>query len=183
MIFYAPLEIILVILLASPLLVHALRKHVRGLQLMATVLLMIYIVFAAKYFFFPILLDRERFPNSGLGLELTPVLPLVRQAQTVGTQIFLRQLVGNILSFVPVTFLCAAAYPRFRRLGASTLLALGCSVGIELIQFGLNLVTQIQGRAVSINDVLLNTLGGILGFACWRVAEFLLHRVVKLDNF
>lgn len=176
MILYGLLEMLLVALLASPLVIQALRKRMRGVRLAAVVLLWVYIVFAAKYFFFPILLDRERFPNSGLGLELTPVLPLVRQAQTVGTQIFLRQLVGNILSFVPVTFLCAAAYPRFRRLGASTLLALGCSVGIELIQFGLNLVTQIQGRAVSINDVLLNTLGGILGFACWRVAALLLRR-------
>lgn len=176
MIHYGPLEILLVALLASPLVIQALRKRMRGVRLAAVVLFWAYIVFAAKYFFFPILLDRERFPNSGLGLELTPVFPLVRQAQTVGTQIFLRQLVGNILSFVPVTFLCAAAYPRFRRLGASTLLALGCSVGIELIQFGLNLVTQIQGRAVSINDVLLNTLGGILGFACWRVAALLLRR-------
>lgn len=176
MIHYGLLEMLLVALLASPLVIQALRKRMRGARLAAVVLLWAYIVFAAKYFFFPILLDRERFPNSGLGLELTPVLPLVRQAQTVGTQIFLRQLVGNILSFVPVTFLCAAAYPRFRRLGASTLLALGCSVGIELIQFGINLVTQIQGRAVSINDVLLNTLGGILGFACWRVAALLLRR-------
>lgn len=176
MIHYGLLEMLLVALLASPLVIQALRKRMRGARLAAVVLLWAYIVFAAKYFFFPILLDRERFPNSGLGLELTPVLPLVRQAQTVGTQIFLRQLVGNILSFVPVTFLCAAAYPRFRRLGASTLLALGCSVGIELIQFGLNLVTQLQGRAVSINDVLLNTLGGILGFACWRVAALLFLR-------
>lgn len=174
MIHYGPLEMLLVALLASPLVIQALRKRMRGVRLAAVVLFWAYIVFAAKYFFFPILLDRERFPNSGLGLELTPVLPLVEQARNMG--VFLRQLVGNILSFVPVTFLCAAAYPRFRRLGASTLLALGCSVGIELIQFGLNLVTQIQGRAVSINDVLLNTLGGILGFACWRVAALLLRR-------
>lgn len=175
MIHYAPPEMLMVALLASPLVIQALRKRVRCLRLVAVVLLWMYVVFAAKYFFFPILFDRGEI-SPGLGLELTPVLPLIRQAQTVGTQIFLRQLVGNILAFVPVSFLCAAAYPRFRRLGASTLLALGCSLGIELIQLLTNLMTQIQGRAVSINDVLLNTLGGILGFACWKVAALLLQR-------
>lgn len=176
MIHYAPLEMLMVALLASPLVIQALRKRVRGLRLAAVVLLWAYIVFAAKYFFFPIPFDRGQFPQSNPGLELTPVLPLVRQAQTVGTRIFLRQLVGNILSFVPVTFLCAAAYPRLRRLGASTLLGLGCSLGIELIQLAINLVTQIQGRAVDVNDVLLNTLGGVLGFVCWKAAALLLRR-------
>lgn len=178
MIHYAPLEMLMAALLASPLVIQALRKRGRGLRLAAVVLLWAYIVFAAKFFFFPIPFDRGQFPQSslGVGLELTPVLPLVRQVQTVGTRIFLRQLVGNILAFVPVTFLCAAAYPRFRRLGASTLLALGCSLGIELIQLAINLVTQIQGRAVDINDVLLNTLGGVLGFVCWKTAALLLRR-------
>lgn len=175
MIQYGLLEILMVALLASPLVIQALRKRMRGVRLAAVVLFWAYIVFAAKYFFFPILFHRGE-SSPGLGLELTPVLPLVEQARNVGASVFLRQMVGNILAFVPVTFLCAAAYPRFRRFGASTLLALGCSVGIELIQFGLNLVTQIQGRAVSINDVLLNTLGGILGFACWRVVALLLRR-------
>lgn len=179
MIYYAPLEMLMVALLASPLLIQALRKRVRGLQLAAVVLLWAYILFAAKYFFFPILLERGMLSNSGPGLELVPILPLVEQARNVGMGIFLHQLFGNILSFVPVTFLCAAAYPRFRRFGTSALLALGCSVGIELIQLLTNLVTQIQGRAVSINDVLLNVLGGILGFTCWKAVEFLLHRVYK----
>lgn len=175
MIHYAPLEMLVVALLASPLVLQALRKRVRGLRLVAVVLLWVYVVFAAKYFFFPILFHRGE-SSPGLGLELTPVLPLVEQARNVGASVFLRQMVGNILAFVPVTFLCAAAYPRFRRFGASTLLALGCSVGIELIQLGINLVTQIQGRVVSINDVLLNTLGGILGFAGWKVAALFLQR-------
>lgn len=183
MIVYAQLEILLVAFMASPLVICALRKRVRGLRLAASVLLMIYVVFAAKYFFFPIWFDRGALSNSGLGLELIPILPLVEQARHMEVGIFLYQLLGNVLSFVPVTFLCAAAYPRFRHFGSSLLLALSCSLGIELIQLLINLVTHIQNRTVDVNDVLLNLIGGILGFVCWKVAEFLLHRVGKLEEF
>lgn len=183
MIVYAQLEILLVAFMASPLVICALRKRVRGLRLAASVLLMIYVVFSAKYFFFPIWFDQGALSNSGLGLELIPILPLVEQARHMEMGIFLYQLFGNILSFAPVTFLCAAAYPRFRRFGPSLLLALDCSLGIELIQLLINLVTQIQNRTVDVNDVLLNLIGGILGFACWKAAELLLHRVVKLEDF
>lgn len=168
---YGPLAILLFALLSSPLLIGALRRRMRGWRLAAVVLLMAYIVFAAKYFFFPIYFTGDGLRGSGLGLELIPVQPLIEQAQYMGTAVFLRNVGGNILAFLPLTFLCAAAYPRFRRFGASTGLAVLCSLGVELTQLAINLFTHVPNRAVDINDVLLNTTGGMLGFACWKLAS------------
>lgn len=168
---YGPLAILLFALLSSPLLIGALRRRMRGWRFAAVVLLMAYILFAAKYFFFPIYFAGDGLRGAGLGLELLPVQPLVEQARHMGASVFLWNVGGNILAFVPLTFLCAAAYPRFRRFGASTELAVLCSLGVELTQLAINLLTHMQNRAVDVNDVLLNTIGGMLGFACWRLAS------------
>ena len=168
---YGPFVILLLALLTLPLLLGARKRNIRGKRLAAAVLLMAYIVFAAKYFFFPIYFAGDGLHGTGLGLELIPVQPLVEQARHMGTAVFLRNVGGNILAFLPLTFLCAAAYPRFRRFGASAGLAALCSLGVELTQLLINLLTHVQNRAVDINDMLLNTIGGMLGFACWRLAS------------
>lgn len=175
---YGPIAILLFALLSSPLLIGALRRRMRGWRLAAVVLLMAYIVFAAKYFFFPIYFVGDGLRGAGLGLELIPVRPLVEQARHMGAAVFLRNVGGNILAFLPLTFLCAAAYPRFRRFGASAGLAVLCSLGVELTQLVINLLTHVPNRAVDINDVLLNTIGGMLGFACWKLAAAV-YRSIK----
>lgn len=175
---YGPLAILLVALLVSPLLIGALRRRMRGWRLAAVLLLMAYIVFAAKYFFFPIYFAGDGLRSAGLGLELIPVQPLIEQARHMGAAVFLWNVGGNILAFLPLAFLCAAAYPRFRRFGASTGLAALCSLGVELTQLAINLFTHVPNRAVDVNDVLLNTIGGMLGFACWRLASAV-YRSIK----
>lgn len=171
---YALPEVLLVVCLASPIVICALKKRVRGWALAARVLLFFYVLYAARWFFFPILLDSNG--SSGLGLELMPLLPLLELTRSAGVETALRQIGGNVLAFMPLTFLCAAAEPRFRSLCAGALLAAGCSVGVELLQLGINLTTGVANRAVSVNDVLLNLAGGLLGLACWRLANALLHR-------
>lgn len=104
--YYGPLAILLFALLSSPLLIGALRRRMRGWRLAAVLLLMAYIMFAAKYFFFPIYFVGDGLRGAGLGLELIPVRPLVEQARHMGAAVFLRNVGGNILAFLPLTFLC-----------------------------------------------------------------------------
>lgn len=75
----------------------------------------------------------------------------------------LGNLVGNILLFAPFG---AALALRYRALGGLTVLGI-CAVlstGIETWQ-GISAI----GRNVDITDVLMNTVGGVLGFAVVRV--------------
>ncbi len=167
MIFYAPLEALIVMLLTLPILIKAIQRRKRGTQLIAAIVFMAYITIAAKYFFFPIMFDTASFQASGINLELVPILPLVEQAKNMGTVFFCKQVCGNVLAFVPITFLGAMNYKTLRTLKDCTIFAVTISCGIELIQLIINLVTTIPNRAVSINDVVLNSLGGMLGYLCW----------------
>lgn len=74
----------------------------------------------------------------------------------------LGNLVGNILLFVPWG---AALALRYRALGVLAVLGIcaGSSTGIEVWQ-GISAT----GRNVDITDVLMNTVGGVLGFVAVR---------------
>lgn len=77
---------------------------------------------------------------------------------------------GNLLLLLPFAFVLLKF--RFTRsVGQTTIVSLLLSMGIESFQFVLNLLasghmdikTSGKSRAIDIDDVLLNTLGGYLG--------------------
>jgi glycopeptide antibiotics resistance protein len=76
-------------------------------------------------------------------------------------------LLGNVALFVPLGILLPLVGDRFRSLKRVLLVALGLSLSIEAIQF----LSRFLGipRAVDIDDVILNTLGGCLGFALFKI--------------
>lgn len=68
------------------------------------------------------------------------------------------QLAGNSVLLVPFGLLLAAALPK-RRWGVVVLASVAASAAIEILQWGIS-----TGRSVDVDDVLLNSLGSILGF-------------------
>jgi glycopeptide antibiotics resistance protein len=75
-------------------------------------------------------------------------------------------LLGNIALFLPLGILLPLVNDCFRSLKRVLLLAFCLSLTIELIQF----VSRFFGipRAVDIDDVILNTLGGCLGLVFYK---------------
>lgn len=75
---------------------------------------------------------------------------------------FLINFAGNILVFVPLGLLPPLLWRRYRGAGGAALPAL-CSLGIECCQI-------FTGRSVDVDDLLLNALGGLLGWLLARAA-------------
>ena len=107
----------------------------------------------------------------GLGLpggfeqwNLVPFRDLARalDGRPWGMQPAVVGLLGNLLLFLPFGFVSAV---RFRRLTwpAMFALALAIAVGVELWQ-----ALTATGRSSDVTDVIMNTAGGMLGFAIWR---------------
>ena len=165
MLVYAPLEAIIVFIISSPLIFLAFRRHYTFLQKLCSVILAVYIVYAVKYFFFPVYFDRESFPAYKFAVEAS----LFSQYSGVGIGTAAFQILGNIAAFVPLTFLTAVIYLSCRSFRGSFLLSVLASVSIELIQLCIDLATQIANRAVDITDILLNVIGGLCGYLCFRV--------------
>lgn len=100
---------------------------------------------------FELVTDRD--VNFG-GINWVPFKEILRY--DVGTTNFYKQVIGNIILFIPFGFF-ASYYVNIKRLGLITFITLISSTIIETVQYYI-------GRSFDIDDILLNLVGGILGF-------------------
>lgn len=56
-----------------------------------------------------------------------------------------------------------------------------CSIGIETLQYCISLIIGVTYRITDINDVILNTLGGIIGLLLLRLSIPLLDKFLDLS--
>jgi hypothetical protein len=73
---------------------------------------------------------------------------------------------ANILLFVPIGILLPVRWPRLDRAGVVTLMTAGLSAAIEVAQYFMN-----AGRVAQLDDVIFNTLGGLIGWAMVRAVR------------
>jgi glycopeptide antibiotics resistance protein len=126
-----------------------LPRPIVGLLLIAYLFLLFYLTLLA----FPV-----HHPHSHALLNLMPFESIVSDVHAGGRRMF-RNVLGNLAVFLPMGFFV----PLLRRPWTSAFrVALVCmilSLAIETLQYD-------SGRRVAdIDDVLLNTLGGVLGYA------------------
>ena len=88
------------------------------------------------------------------GTNLVPFREILRYP--IGSTNFYRQVIGNIVLFMPFGFF-ASYYTKIKKTGSITIITLLVSLTIELVQLKI-------GRSFDIDDIILNVLGGILGF-------------------
>ena len=90
----------------------------------------------------------------------------------IGGRLFVKNIIGNILLFLPYGYF-ASDYLKNKKILPTCILTMIVSLTIELVQLNI-------GRTFDIDDVILNTLGGILGCFLYRLIEKL---KVKLPKF
>lgn len=83
----------------------------------------------------------------------------------------LLNLFGNIALFAPLVFFWMLYHPKLTTLKSALLIAFICSLIIETTQLILN-VFYLGNRLWDIDDLILNTLGGIIGFL---LIKFVMH--------
>jgi glycopeptide antibiotics resistance protein len=115
----------------------------------------------------------------GLVLTLQPAHPLPGQVvddnlvpfhtlgiywRNLGSEFWLRNLFGNLALLLPLGLLGPIALPALDRWWRIALVALLCSVAIELIQLA------VPDRSADIDDVIVNVAGALFGYAILRAA-------------
>lgn len=100
-----------------------------------------------------------------LHYNLEPFREIVRfwkYRETFGMQSVWLNLAGNIIGFMPFGFLLPLLSVRERRLIMVTLLTFELSLVVEVIQLFTGL------GSFDVDDLILNTLGGMIGYLCYR---------------
>ena len=86
----------------------------------------------------------------------------------VGSRMFLKNVCGNIILFIPYGFF-VAYFTQIKKVKTITVLSLLVSLAVETIQYRI-------GRVFDIDDIFLNIIGGILGYYFYRLLTFLLNK-------
>ena len=117
-------------------------------------------------------------------LGIINIVPIKENINTfmhseTGMRNSLRNLIGNILVFMPLGFFIPLLFDKFNNL--KKVLKVGClsSLAIELSQL------FVGSNVCDIDDVIYNTLGALAGFICYKTFETIIKKVNlknKLDK-
>ncbi len=143
---------------------HKYTRNQKGIWVLFILYLavLIYLVFFAETF--------RR--GGGLAMEyaynLEPfkeIKRFYRYREQLGWDVVLVNLAGNVLAFMPFAFMLPIVSPKARGFFRTVFLTFLLSLCIECVQ----LVTRVG--SFDVDDLVLNTLGGAIGFIAYRIVQ------------
>lgn len=97
---------------------------------------------------------------------LKEIIRFIKYYKTIGITSTLLNLAGNVIGFLPFGFFLPMLFRRVRRWYIVLLFSMEFSIMIELIQ----LIKKVG--SCDVDDVILNTLGGLLGYVCYWIVQY-----------
>ena len=161
-----PMLIIILVIVCSLRIAYLITKHKR-FQLHKEIISLIFIVYVLCLFHVVTFQDN----NYGVS-NFVPFKEIFRYS--IGSEKFLKNVVGNIMLFVPYGFL-ASYFLNNKKLGVMTVLTLTVTLTIETVQYYI-------GRVFDIDDVILNLLGGTIGFLIFVGLDAIRNKIKILRN-
>lgn len=110
------------------------------------------------------------------GINLVPFTEIFRYE--VGSNLFWQNVMGNVIVFIPFGFF-VSNYLKNGKFWTPVFITLATSAVIELVQYKI-------GRAMDIDDIILNVLGGLLGYLLFIILKAIkskLPKFMKSDGF
>lgn len=147
------------------------RKQEKRFRALGKVLFVLYIAFLIYFLCFA-----EWYGRVGVMEEYRYNLELFKEIkrfieyrEELGAFAVFTNLFGNILIFIPYGFFVAMA-SRYRGFFKTFFYSFGLSLGVEVFQ----LITRVG--SFDVDDILLNTLGGVLGYMIFLIFHIITRR-------
>ncbi len=103
------------------------------------------------------------------GNNFIPFKELTRYS--FGSRLFYKNIIGNILLFMPYGFF-VSYYLKLDKKRLAALLILIVSISIETVQL-------LIGRCFDVDDILLNLIGGMLGYFIYKILDKITENMSK----
>lgn len=139
------------------------------------ILFYLYIILLFYFLFLSERYGRDR-PSDELRYNLVlfqEIRRFIQYRQILGLENFVVNIMGNILAFAPFGFLLPILKESYRHFLVITFLSMFFSLSIELIQ----LTTRVG--IFDVDDILLNTVGGILGYIIFLVFNGIRNIIIR----
>lgn len=127
---------------------------------------------------FPMVIGRPAFsmaadPGWRDSVNLVPFRTIELYLRSSLTGVARVNLLGNLALLAPMGLMLPLRWRRFGGWWRIALAGVVCATSIELLQFARKYVLGMPGRSVDVDDVILNTLGVLLAFTVFKVAQAL----------
>jgi glycopeptide antibiotics resistance protein len=99
----------------------------------------------------------------------------------MGGPLWYVQIFGNILLLFPLSIFVGFILKKNESIWKIILIGILTSIGIEIIQLGINIATQFPNKVMDIDDLILNTCGIIIGAMVYKCLQNI-HRVYSWVN-
>lgn len=140
------------------------KNRKKSIRILEIVLFAVYLILLCYFLFIAERMGRS-FAERTYHYNLMPFKEIRRfwtYRNTLGYWSVFLNLVGNVVAFLPFGILLPRLFPRCRKFLLTTLFSFEFSLCVEFIQ----LVGKVG--SFDVDDLLLNTLGGALGFLIYR---------------
>lgn len=87
---------------------------------------------------------------------------------SLGSRMFFKNVFGNIILFLPYGFFLSY-FVKLKKVKIITSLSLFVSFIVEIIQYRI-------GRVFDVDDIILNVIGGIIGYYLYRIIDYLVNK-------
>lgn len=147
-------------------------------RLVAGILFIIYFIVLFYFLFFSEELGRT-YTERTYHYNLVPFKEIKRFIQyrnVLGQKAVLLNVLGNILAFVPFGAFVPIFSKRCRRIWVTVLYSFELSLLVELLQ----LIFRVG--SFDVDDLMLNTLGGMIGFLIYCAVLYVWEKVEKGEN-
>lgn len=133
------------------------KETKKYIKLIMWIMFVIYIMFLIKMMFIRLS------PYSSYNLIPFKSIKLFLTAKRVNMGIRVENIIGNVAAFIPFSFFLSAFVQKLRKLLWAALITALFSLSLEILQF----ITA-KG-SFDVDDIILNTLGGIFGWVLFTV--------------
>lgn len=161
-----PTILIAVVIAVSLRLAYLLKGH-KKIILYKELLMLIFIIYALCLFHVVTYQDVNFGTNNFI-----PFKEIFRY--DLGTPKFIKNIIGNIIMFIPFGFF-ASYFLKSKKISIPLILTIILTTTIETVQYYI-------GRVFDIDDIILNIVGGILGYLLFITMDFLQDKIPGLKN-
>lgn len=143
-------------------------KNTTKNQKLGWIIFLIYLILLTYFMFFAESFGRNVHEERDYAYNLTLFKEIGRYFKyrsVLGTKIFLLNMAGNVIGFMPCGFFLPVVSRRSRHWYNTVMLSFSLSLCIEVTQ----LVSKVG--SFDVDDMFLNTLGGILGFMAYKIVQ------------
>lgn len=152
------------------------KENKRKIQIISWVLFIIYLVMMVYFLFFSE--QMGRIPGNQYRYNLIPFAEIRRYLNyrsKIGNYHVLLNLLGNVVSFIPFGFVIPILTRKQTAL-RMMLLSMAASVLVELLQ----LISMLG--TFDVDDILLNTLGGLMGYWLFVIGRGIVRIYIRTTN-